>query len=362
MIEIDCDGPSTSDAEPVAISLLMEKKADKMCRHTYFEWLPFLKAVFESLHSHESLASNEEILVIPAGSVPKGTATVDSDWDAFIVIPSCFEVDAYVKCSPTWGLKTCADLLKRKVAVTLGPYSFQYKNHYFNKKKKMEVCELLVKYKNGENTFSCNVDVSACQVGNIRSVLWVRSYSMTDPCIQDAFVEIKRLAFSLQLNITSSGTLCNWGWELLILIALVMLGIIPVIDPLFRISKQYLSVVSCTSRKDFDSDAHHVLLSLSTRDLKVFSNLKVFTVLQILRQIDDMLAPKPFVEQTVIRLRDCGFIPCVPHCLVIVDPCEQFSPGNNAASAVSPEGLFKIRNGVKTLIASLGKCKRCKYT
>ena len=305
MIEIDCDGPSTSDAEPVAISLLMEKKADKMCRHTYFEWLPFLKAVFESLHSHESLASNEEILVIPAGSVPKGTATVDSDWDAFIVIPSCFEVDAYVKCSPTWGLKTCADLLKRKVAVTLGPYSFQYKNHYFNKKKKMEVCELLVKYKNGENTFSCNVDVSACQVGNIRSVLWVRAYSMTDPCIQDAFVEIKRLAFSMQLNITSSGTLSNWGWELLILISLFMLGIIPVIDPLFRISKQYLPV---------------------------------------------------------IRLRDCGFIPCVPHCLVIVDPCEQFSPGNNAASAVSPEGLFKIRNGVKTLIASLGKCKKCKYT
>jgi hypothetical protein len=104
-------------------------------------------------------------------------------------------------------------------------------------------------------------------------------------------------------------------------------------------------------------DAFHAGDMLNALKPEAFAMFTVlgFTLLEVLEQIDRMLAGKCPV---VIRLQESDVMPEVDgHSLVIVDPCVLPSVpsclGKNAAHTVSDDGLRKIRLGVKNCIASL---------
>ena len=296
------------------------------------------------------LGASEDTIILPVGSVPKGTGTAASDFDAKVIITHFERDGSYCEFNESDAVFECARRLRKRKYVTIGrSWSITYQSHNPIHRLRMKLLVVILKHtKKDGSELSVSVDLQGCNdESSVRNTLWVRSVTLGNELIPQAIVVIKRLSSILNWSLK------GYGLELLVLVALVRLQKIPITDPLFR-----YSVPGLSSLQDLGVyDAFHAGDMLNALKPEAFAMFTVlgFTLLEVLEQIDRMLAGKCPV---VIRLQESDVMPEVDgHSLVIVDPCVLPSVpsclGKNAAHTVSDDGLRKIRLGVKNCIASL---------
>ena len=300
-----------------------------------------------------SLGANNHMMILPVGSVPKGTATAASDYDAKVIITSLKQEDgSYKRCGQKYAVSECARRLKKKEngTVIIDPsWSITYQSENPIHRLQMYLLVVILKHtKKDGSELSVSVDLQGCNDdSSIRNTLWVRSVTLGNECIPLAIMEIKRLSTSLRWTLT------GYGLELLVIIALVRLRKIPIVDPLFPLF-HFGDLSSVKDLRDYDVFyAGRILVTLHRRYFEMFE-FKTVDRLEVLVQIDQMLEPRG-KGPAVICLRDSDVMPNVKDpCLVIIDPCVcPGCPGKNVAHSLDSSGLVKIREDVKKCIISL---------